>query len=115
MTSTQQACARCGLLRASDDRRSNYCRDCAKASKAGGAGWMRHGACIDPQYHPEWWFPASQSDPMTPNAILICQDCKVRDLCLDYAMKCNEEHGIWGGLLAEERRRIRALQRKRAS
>lgn len=108
-------CARCGLVRPTRPDRSGYCRDCVHAVKVSGALWMAHAACRDPLYHPEWWWPVSASDPMTPNAIEICRGCQVRDLCFDFAVKHDEVHGIWGGTLPEERRRMRGLQRRKAS
>ncbi|NDH97270.1 MAG: WhiB family transcriptional regulator, partial [Actinobacteria bacterium] len=36
----------------------------------------------------------------------ICEECCVRDECLDYAMKIREPHGIWGGLSETERRHL---------
>lgn len=36
-------------------------------------------------------------------AKLICEDCPVRQECLDYAMEYGENDGIWGGLTQQER------------
>ena len=41
----------------------------------------------------------------------ICQDCPIRNLCLEYALIADEEFGIWGGLTTPERRAI--LKKKR--
>lgn len=35
-----------------------------------------------------------------------CAACPVRQLCAEYALN-NEEHGIWGGMAANERRDLR--------
>lgn len=43
---------------------------------------------------------------------LICVDCPVKTECLEYAIKNNEEFGIWGGMLANERAKIRSARRK---
>ncbi len=37
----------------------------------------------------------------------ICGACMVRAQCLNFAMDTNEKNGIWGGLTARERRRLR--------
>jgi len=34
----------------------------------------------------------------------ICASCPVLELCLDYALRIREPHGIWGGLNELERR-----------
>lgn len=43
----------------------------------------------------------------------VCGRCSVRQACLEYALTAPERHGIWGGLTAEERRRI--LRRRQRS
>lgn len=37
----------------------------------------------------------------------ICNQCPVRELCLDYALEAGEPAGIWGGTSPEERHAIR--------
>ncbi|MGH2591364.1 MAG: WhiB family transcriptional regulator, partial [Actinomycetota bacterium] len=32
--------------------------------------------------------------------------CLVRDVCLEYALRIRESHGIWGGLNEFERRQL---------
>ena len=36
----------------------------------------------------------------------LCLVCPVRDVCLEFALKIRESHGIWGGLNEFERRQI---------
>ncbi|MFN2347613.1 MAG: WhiB family transcriptional regulator [Dermatophilaceae bacterium] len=39
----------------------------------------------------------------------ICSSCPVQDACLAYALRTQQEDGVWGGFTAEERRaRLRA-------
>lgn len=52
----------------------------------------------------DWFYPETQD--LNERAMEICRDCPVRQECLDYGIK-NEEFGIWGGMIASERRRIR--------
>ena len=33
--------------------------------------------------------------------------CVVKDECLDFALRANQEAGIWGGTSEDERRRLR--------
>ena len=57
------------------------------------------------------WTHASELD-----AKALCAVCPVRDDCLDHAMTLPERHGVWGGLNARERDRLRRKrQRRRAS
>jgi WhiB family redox-sensing transcriptional regulator len=37
----------------------------------------------------------------------VCAQCPVRRECLDYALRVDEQLGIWGGLDAAERRALR--------
>jgi WhiB family redox-sensing transcriptional regulator len=37
----------------------------------------------------------------------VCTGCAVRRACLDFALRTNQEAGIWGGLTEEERRGLR--------
>ena len=110
-----KACLRCGLVRVTRHDRGLYCRDCVKAARPDNATWMQHAACRGIAYEPEWWWPTSPHDQQTPVALNICRYCKVRDLCLDYAVQHNELEGIWGGTLPEERRRMRATMKRSAS
>ncbi len=72
--------------------------------------WQLRAACRGPQA--AVFFP-----PATPErrdekrfretiAKGICEQCCVRNDCLDYAMKIREPHGIWGGLSETERRHL---------
>jgi WhiB family redox-sensing transcriptional regulator len=42
----------------------------------------------------------------------LCRRCRVREVCLEYALTVGEGHGIWGGLNELERKRL--LRRRRA-
>ena len=37
----------------------------------------------------------------------VCINCSVKDLCLEFALKTNQDSGVWGGASEEERRQIR--------
>ena len=45
-------------------------------------------------------------------AVTICNRCPIKRQCADYAMRTNQEHGVWGGMLPVQRRVYMA---KRAS
>lgn len=36
----------------------------------------------------------------------ICMQCEVREECLDYALRTNQDFGIWGGMTEKERKRL---------
>jgi len=57
-------------------------------------------------YFPNDWEFGSQRD--TRLAKTICQRCPIRMRCLEYALTA-EEHGIWGGLLPQERNTLKKL------
>lgn len=64
--------------------------------------WMRAGACA--QVDPDIFFlDKGRSDALAKEA---CEGCDVREQCLAYALKNREEHGIWGGTTARERKKI---------
>lgn len=111
-----RACDRCGKQRIVRHDRRNFCQECRQQGLRPIANWMEHGACRTPTFDPEWWWP-NNSDPDSPGARIalnICAYCKVRDLCLDYAIKHNENEGIWGGLMPAGRRAITVNRRRRA-
>ena len=111
-----RACERCGVERIVRHDRRNFCEQCRSIGLNPIPDWMAYGACRAPQFDANWWWPES-ADPehgATPLALNICGYCKVRDLCLDFAIHNREEYGIWGGVMPAARRRIRALRRRAA-
>ena len=71
--------------------------------------WMRDAACIN--VNPDLFFP--ERGESVSEAKAVCRGCDVRSDCLEYALRTNEQHGLWGGLSARERRKV-AAQRNRA-
>lgn len=111
-----KACQRCGIERVVRYDRRNYCQECRSEGLRPMANWMEHGACRNPNYVADWWWPET-SDPEasgTRIALNICAYCPVRDLCLDYAIQHKERHGIWGGLLPAARAALAAHRRRKA-
>jgi len=72
--------------------------------------WQDKAACRGPQA--SVFFPPSQlerkeeRDERERRAKSICASCTVCKSCLDYALKINEPHGIWGGLNEVERKQL---------
>ena len=44
----------------------------------------------------------------------VCHDCPVRPQCLEFALRTNQDHGVWGGATEEERRVLRRQRRAAA-
>lgn len=65
--------------------------------------WTRDAVCA--QTDPEAFFP-EKGDSTRP-AKRICAACPVRAECLAYALDHDERFGVWGGLSAVERRRLK--------
>jgi len=69
--------------------------------------WMAEGNCADKP--PAMFFP---SDGVGVEiARRVCEDCPVKEPCLEYALANRVDHGVWGGCSERERRRI--LKRRR--
>jgi WhiB family redox-sensing transcriptional regulator len=69
--------------------------------------WMRRAECRS--YPTEVFFPVAKTSEyrkLIVRARKICEECPVRQECLDYALRF-EALGFWGGLSEIERRRYR--------
>jgi WhiB family redox-sensing transcriptional regulator len=72
--------------------------------------WQDKAACRGPQA--VYFYPPLRGERREEKfnreamAKSICETCKVRQECLEYAICNNEVHGIWGGLTEIERRRL---------
>lgn len=66
--------------------------------------WMRHAACrgLDTNI----FFP-DRGDDYRP-AKRICNECPVREQCLEYSFEIPQVIGIWGGITGKERRKEKA-------
>ncbi|MBV9857435.1 MAG: WhiB family transcriptional regulator [Streptosporangiaceae bacterium] len=70
--------------------------------------------CADSGLDPEEWFPlsadVSRARAQAASAIALCTICPVRAECLEFALRQwfgAGGDGVWGGLVAAERRAIR--------
>jgi WhiB family redox-sensing transcriptional regulator len=69
----------------------------------GDAGdWQDRALCA--QTDPDAFFPPQGTPGHEPKQ--ICRRCEVRAECLEYALRHDQRHGIWGGLSAGQRRRL---------
>jgi WhiB family transcriptional regulator, redox-sensing transcriptional regulator len=75
--------------------------------------WREQGACLSAD--PDLFFPISSrgvSTTQITQAKRICAACPVRERCLNFALDTRQEHGIWGGATADERKRMRRRSRR---
>ncbi len=65
-------------------------------------------ACRDTD--PELFFPVGESGPalqQTRTAQAVCAGCPVATNCLQWALEHGVDHGVFGGVTADERRALR--------
>jgi len=74
------------------------------------AAIKEHGDPICRTTDPEAWFPETGEghSGATRYAKEMCAECPVMVQCRDYAIANNEQHGIWGGMDAMQRNKLRA-------
>lgn len=65
--------------------------------------WTLDAICA--QIGGDAWYPEKGGNPGHIKA--VCTGCPVRSQCLDYALENGEAFGIWGGLTAKQRRKLR--------
>jgi len=78
--------------------------------------WWELAACR--RTDPELFFPVSEIGParrQVAHAKAVCATCRVRQLCLDYALATRQAHGVWGGLTETERKALAATLRREMS
>jgi WhiB family redox-sensing transcriptional regulator len=72
--------------------------------------WMDDAACrgrTDVEFFPEVGYNGK-----APKALALCNNCPVKDDCLDFALENNIEHGIWGGTNPRQRKQLRRTLNK---
>jgi WhiB family redox-sensing transcriptional regulator len=80
-------------------------------------GWQLRAACRGEDsnlfFAPGYFEKRGEKNAREAKAKQICARCEVRGRCLEYALKIEETHGVWGGLNEMERRAlIRARSRQ---
>lgn len=65
--------------------------------------WRENANCLDAD--PEIFFPIAGGNGL--DAKKVCARCTVLDECLQYALRHQVEEGVWGGVSAVERERMR--------
>lgn len=65
--------------------------------------WQDYAACRGGDA--DLFFP--ERGASTRRAKSICNECEVKEPCLEFAITTGEKFGIWGGMSERERRRVR--------
>ena len=71
-------------------------------------GWRSQALCRDTD--PELFFPIGTTGAalvQIEQARAVCRQCPVQADCLEFALRTNQDSGIWGGTSEEERRVLR--------
>ncbi|MGH8909117.1 MAG: WhiB family transcriptional regulator [Egibacteraceae bacterium] len=73
--------------------------------------WRHKAACLDED--PETFFPIGSIGPaldQIERAKQVCAVCSVKAICLEWALRTRQPHGVWGGLDEDERRDLRSAR-----
>ena len=75
--------------------------------------WRNTAKCREAD--PSLFFPIGSSGRALNQiaaAKAVCIECSVKDLCLEFALKTNQDNGVWGGASEEERRQLRRARNR---
>jgi WhiB family transcriptional regulator, redox-sensing transcriptional regulator len=70
--------------------------------------WREKASCRS--VDPDLFFPVGTTGialVQIEHAKSVCQQCDVKQACLDFAIQTNQDSGVWGGTSEEERRKLR--------
>lgn len=73
--------------------------------------WQNQAYCRDSGVD---FFPEQQVNTKILIATKFCNQCPVKQQCLDFAMNNRIDYGIWGGKTAANRRSLRRYRYRRA-
>ena len=77
--------------------------------------WRDHAACHD--IDTNMFFPVGLTGSaidQTQRAKTVCRSCPAQPACLEFALRTNQDHGVWGAHTEEERRALRRARRAAA-
>ena len=77
--------------------------------------WRLRASCTDVDTN--LFFPiglTGDAIEQTNLAKAMCQSCPVQRQCLEFALRSNQDYGVWGGCTEDERRAIRRSRRAAA-
>ncbi|MFF0066682.1 WhiB family transcriptional regulator [Streptomyces sp. NPDC005279] len=78
--------------------------------------WRHEAACLDED--PDLFFPVGNTGPallQVAEAKSVCRRCPVQERCLEWALECGQDSGVWGGLGEDERRALKRRTARRRS
>ncbi len=81
--------------------------------------WQQKAACRGPQA--SLFFPPVTTERKEERlrregrAKAVCKPCPVAKECLEYAIRIEEPHGVWGGLNETERKQVLLKRARKAS
>ena len=60
------------------------------------------------RHDPDLWFSESSgtTNDQTRTALALCAVCPIRAACLAYALRRQEQFGVWGGLTTSQRNKL---------
>lgn len=73
--------------------------------------WSDRAACLGEDQ--EKFFQGQGHGERPDEARALCTACPVREECLDHALTQNETEGVWGGLTAKERQKLKRKRPRR--
>jgi WhiB family redox-sensing transcriptional regulator len=74
--------------------------------------WVEYGQPLCQQVDPDLFFPIRDDDPIHLRMIKkICDSCKLKQKCFEYALNDLHIVGIWGGTTWSQREAIRRQRR----
>lgn len=73
--------------------------------------WTQDALCA--QIDPDLFFPGKAEHSKARDAKKVCASCPVATMCLEYALRTDQKHGIWGGLNTQDRSRLRSRKTPR--
>lgn len=75
----------------------------------GNMSWLENARCRG--MGNEAFFPGRGDHSAVRTARELCAECSVADDCLSYALRTEQETGIWGGKSTRERRQMSYMMR----
>lgn len=84
--------------------------DTAELIQEGDTSWVEFGACKGEDI--TIFFPVRGDNSAVQQAKVICNTCTVKSECLAYALRTDQEAGVWGGASGRERREMQSMIRR---